>query len=69
MRRFLSSLLAMPILVIGGLVDVPTAHAEDFVYSGRLLTSYSSEPIAGVEVVATAPLGTCLLYTSPSPRD
>lgn len=58
MRRFLSSLLAMPILVIGGLVDVPTAHAEDFVYSGRLLTSYSSEPIAGVEVVATAPLGT-----------
>jgi hypothetical protein len=57
MRRFLSTLSALPIFVMGGLVGASAAHADDFVYSGRLLTTYSSEPIAGVQVVATAPLG------------
>lgn len=58
MRRSIPTLLAVPALAIGGLLGGGTAHADTFTYSGRLLTTYSSAPIAGVEVVATAPLGT-----------
>lgn len=56
-RTLLGTIAVLPALVLGGLVGGATAHADTFAYSGRILTADTSDPIAGVQVVATAPLG------------
>ncbi|MDO8363850.1 MAG: hypothetical protein Q7V88_13200 [Actinomycetota bacterium] len=58
MKRRLTLLAALPALALGGVLAVPTAHADDFTYSGRLTGAIPGAPgIAGAQVVATAPLG------------
>lgn len=57
MHRSLLTMLSIPALAIGGLVGVGTAHADTYTYSGRILSAEANAGVAGVQVVATAPLG------------
>ena len=39
------------------------------VLSGISLTAYAAQPMSNLDSGQLRPAGTCLLYTSPSPRD
>jgi len=56
-RTLLGTLALLPALALGGLVGGPVVHADTFTFSGRILTADTSSAIAGVQVVATPPVG------------
>lgn len=57
MKRTCTALLALPALALGAFVPTSAAHADDYVFSGRIVTVFQGTPIAGVEVQATPPAG------------
>ena len=57
MKRTLLALLALPALALGAIVPASAAHADDYVFAGRIITAFQGTPIAGVEVYATPPGG------------
>ena len=57
MKRTCTALLALPALALGAFVPTSVAHADDYVFSGRIVTVFQGTPIAGVEVQATPPAG------------
>ena len=69
--RLHASLRVLTAILLGLLLlNAPAAQAAPFAYiTNQAAGTVSVIDIATNTVTGTVPVGTCLLYTSPSPRD